>query len=101
MIRRPPRSTLFPYTTLFRSHVKKRRFDQDDWALQTFCFRRLQTGNTRARSQADEKWRLTTSPANLTYWVIQQFRSKWEATTQKEKGKDFTWLMSTQIGRAS
>src|SRR5256885_5723701 len=29
MIRRPPRSTLFPYTTLFRSHVRElvfRRF---------------------------------------------------------------------------
>src|SRR5258708_18900110 len=25
MIRRPPRSTLFPYTTLFRSSVRKRR----------------------------------------------------------------------------
>src|SRR5436305_9011716 len=25
MIRRPPRSTLFPYTTLFRSHWNKRR----------------------------------------------------------------------------
>src|SRR2546430_12119321 len=25
MIRRPPRSTLFPYTTLFRSHVGERR----------------------------------------------------------------------------
>src|SRR3712207_7879869 len=24
MIRRPPRSTLFPYTTLFRSHVDRR-----------------------------------------------------------------------------
>src|SRR2546426_4610432 len=24
MIRRPPRSTLFPYTTLFRSHVRGR-----------------------------------------------------------------------------
>src|SRR3989442_5101120 len=24
MIRRPPRSTLFPYTTLFRSHTKNR-----------------------------------------------------------------------------
>src|SRR2546422_5498131 len=24
MIRRPPRSTLFPYTTLFRSHVSER-----------------------------------------------------------------------------
>src|SRR2546422_6296845 len=25
MIRRPPRSTLFPYTTLFRSHLRPRR----------------------------------------------------------------------------
>src|SRR3712207_8319889 len=25
MIRRPPRSTLFPYTTLFRSHVREGR----------------------------------------------------------------------------
>src|SRR3712207_7656193 len=28
MIRRPPRSTLFPYTTLFRSHL--RQVDLDD-----------------------------------------------------------------------
>src|SRR5256885_5436819 len=27
MIRRPPRSTLFPYTTLFRSEVNDREFD--------------------------------------------------------------------------
>src|SRR2546427_12755730 len=27
MIRRPPRSTLFPYTTLFRSHRERRRGD--------------------------------------------------------------------------
>src|SRR2546422_2864007 len=27
MIRRPPRSTLFPYTTLFRSHGEGRRID--------------------------------------------------------------------------
>src|SRR2546426_12559770 len=26
MIRRPPRSTLFPYTTLFRSRVRAKRF---------------------------------------------------------------------------
>src|SRR4051812_49574710 len=30
MIRRPPRSTLFPYTTLFRSHV-----DESTWTLTT------------------------------------------------------------------
>src|SRR3712207_8646255 len=29
MIRRPPRSTLFPYTTLFRSDVRR---DRDNWA---------------------------------------------------------------------
>ncbi len=38
MIRRPPRSTLFPYTTLFRSHGKaERQFDdreiQHKWAV--------------------------------------------------------------------
>src|SRR2546426_7152208 len=26
MIRRPPRSTLFPYTTLFRSHLLRRKW---------------------------------------------------------------------------
>src|SRR5690242_21485441 len=30
MIRRPPRSTLFPYTTLFRSHCKCLRDDCDE-----------------------------------------------------------------------
>src|SRR2546427_8100492 len=34
MIRRPPRSTLFPYTTLFRSYVNTvYRFDQADVIL--------------------------------------------------------------------
>src|SRR5574340_253919 len=28
MIRRPPRSTLFPYTTLFRSRLRDRRFER-------------------------------------------------------------------------
>src|SRR3712207_7419022 len=32
MIRRPPRSTLFPYTTLFRSHTKGKRIM--DWKLE-------------------------------------------------------------------
>src|SRR2546428_9663202 len=32
MIRRPPRSTLFPYTTLFRSHERERHaHDQARW----------------------------------------------------------------------
>src|SRR2546428_9017952 len=38
MIRRPPRSTLFPYTTLFRSFVKLRRGEKTT-ALAFSCAR--------------------------------------------------------------
>src|SRR5260370_23039807 len=34
MIRRPPRSTLFPYTTLFRSRLRERRLLWTNQALQ-------------------------------------------------------------------
>src|SRR5258708_2630729 len=33
MIRRPPRSTLFPYTTLFRSHISDERVRPDTGAV--------------------------------------------------------------------
>src|SRR2546427_501907 len=42
MIRRPPRSTLFPYTTLFRSLIEPRREQPaigDDSRTHTFCHR--------------------------------------------------------------
>src|SRR2546422_4726773 len=36
MIRRPPRSTLFPYTTLFRSRWVKRRVRRSSSSLESF-----------------------------------------------------------------
>src|SRR3712207_7439792 len=51
MIRRPPRSTLFPYTTLFRSHTGG-RVDDDD------CIRRLEhvPGQQRAtKCEAEQR----------------------------------------------
>src|SRR2546430_6404899 len=36
MIRRPPRSTLFPYTTLFRSHVRSEEHVGNNRALDQF-----------------------------------------------------------------
>src|SRR5258708_32289866 len=36
MIRRPPRSTLFPYTTLFRSDPKDKRFSDPEWTQNQF-----------------------------------------------------------------
>src|SRR2546425_6233830 len=42
MIRRPPRSTLFPYTTLFRSACRAAR-QRNDWRLRRPPQRRRQT----------------------------------------------------------
>src|SRR2546429_8239496 len=39
MIRRPPRSTLFPYTTLFRSNVLLRQLSVDAAAAETILLR--------------------------------------------------------------
>src|SRR5256885_2709600 len=50
MIRRPPRSTLFPYTTLFRSGVEQRR---------------LAVGADRHRARVDAHGQGRQPPANV------------------------------------
>src|SRR5260370_42050549 len=49
MIRRPPRSTLFPYTTLFRSHTKCQRNDGSRGACVTAqgTYGEVEAGNQR------------------------------------------------------
>src|SRR2546422_5444403 len=47
MIRRPPRSTLFPYTTLFRSHSGHR----ESRRLSSLSERAVLPGAARARAQ--------------------------------------------------
>src|SRR2546430_3927997 len=51
MIRRPPRSTLFPYTTLFRSHR---------WNTRSFGKWRRKVGSSRAPSHERAGTRPTT-----------------------------------------
>src|SRR5687768_17667562 len=46
MIRRPPRSTLFPYTTLFRSEKTKNAFQFCDATFFTIRFREKITKST-------------------------------------------------------
>src|SRR5437667_5546268 len=50
MIRRPPRSTLFPYTTLFRSSPPERR----QWARRTCADRGLARANPRSEEHTSE-----------------------------------------------
>src|SRR5258707_7491639 len=64
MIRRPPRSTLFPYTTLFRSRHHENRL-RDRPRL------RHRAGPHHAGGAADRKsTRLNSSHANISYAVF-------------------------------
>src|SRR3712207_7117369 len=88
MIRRPPRSTLFPYTTLFRSHLGGRRgvggparVQRDAFGLPLQLDRRARLhraarrAEQRARRLGDEdvdrkSTRLNSSHANISYAVF-------------------------------
>src|SRR2546430_11322635 len=73
MIRRPPRSTLFPYTTLFRSH----------WTAQGFVWRIQGTSRRQRRQRGAISWsaprthlpdrkstRLNSSHSQISYAVF-------------------------------
>src|SRR5258705_13891966 len=70
MIRRPPRSTLFPYTTLFRSPMNKRRSGQDNWYMLDFAARKkLMGGHARVgRKFAGRVSQLITGSTGLDDW---------------------------------
>src|SRR3712207_8671335 len=74
MIRRPPRSTLFPYTTLFRSrrHLRRDRPARKGKARRD-CHRDFarEADQDRALGAADRKsTRLNSSHANISYAVF-------------------------------
>src|SRR3712207_8359449 len=102
MIRRPPRSTLFPYTTLFRSQVGvvRRFFDDEDLAsaakaMADGALRAYRKGATKCtrrgagtrkegpeRRRGDRKsTRLNSSHANISYAVFCLKKKKTEQKT--------------------
>src|SRR2546422_3303639 len=84
MIRRPPRSTLFPYTTLFRSHPLEHRLifkniGREDWTTDIDCYVRdggyeqLKQALTMSRSEIVEdrkSTRLNSSHGYISYAVF-------------------------------
>src|SRR5258707_9282602 len=77
MIRRPPRSTLFPYTTLFRSAPQNRlRANLRHFALEHFARDRVNRririlANFHVHDIGDRKsTRLNSSHANISYAVF-------------------------------
>src|SRR2546430_4464438 len=76
MIRRPPRSTLFPYTTLFRSYGEVRRAarqiaDERLTRADSAIANLFQTGQQRSRLTTDRKsTRLNSSHSQISYAVF-------------------------------
>src|SRR3989442_11757930 len=78
MIRRPPRSTLFPYTTLFRSHLESGR------GQQLLGAGGLLPANGRAPGQGDRKsTRLNSSHVRISYAVFCLKKKKKEPSTKR------------------
>src|SRR5687767_15264032 len=76
MIRRPPRSTLFPYTTLFRSSESRSRAPPPYSAAEPTM---MQVGSSRRREAAARTWRSeehTSELQSLAYLVCRLLLEK-------------------------
>src|SRR5258708_27193098 len=96
MIRRPPRSTLFPYTTLFRSVILQRR-------IQDLLDHRAQTMNLEEILRSEEHTSELQSPDHLVCRLLLekkkrkrcaehwQIGTRWSATVVAWHRRPLTW----------
>src|SRR5438270_4847786 len=75
MIRRPPRSTLFPYTTLFRSSARRARGSR--WAAtSTTCSRRATRVGPSKSPRSEEHTSELQSQSNLVCRLLLEKKKK-------------------------
>src|SRR2546425_9569579 len=81
MIRRPPRSTLFPYTTLFRSRIVVTSFEEEHAGLEGLDVRweRRQSLSRNPRSEEH-----TSELQSLAYLVCRLLLEKKKQLTSEE-----------------
>src|SRR5688572_30877088 len=72
MIRRPPRSTLFPYTTLFRSKQRSDRHDEIVAMLRAAFVRKRRTLRARSEEHTSE----LQSQSNLVCRLLLEKKNK-------------------------
>src|SRR2546427_3572603 len=99
MIRRPPRSTLFPYTTLFRSAFDKHQYQaaagRFSEALEACPSQRdilieLSEAQASLRLRDRKSTRLNSSHSQISYAVFCLKKKKKKKTTIKEHKKQHT-----------
>src|SRR2546430_11247500 len=73
MIRRPPRSTLFPYTTLFRSSSLELEQTEGSWNVRSLCIEStlaVYFGPSQKPAQDRKSTRLNSSHSQISYAVF-------------------------------
>src|SRR5260370_15314326 len=76
MIRRPPRSTLFPYTTLFRSQRRPRRYAIRTRSAGRGAARRTAARSRRRRTRSEEHTSELQSHLNLVCRLLLEKKKK-------------------------
>src|SRR5262245_62664833 len=92
LIRRPPRSTLFPYTTLFRSSLLPSR-QSHGWSVKTQTH--LSSISTPKVSLDRKSTRLNSSHLGISYAVFCLKKKKKNTSTNTEH--QHTWLLRMQL----
>src|SRR5256886_9084274 len=80
MIRRPPRSTLFPYTTLFRSDARRVGSEHHDAGLHVQRLQRLEDADDEGRSE--EHTSELQSQSNLVCRLLLEKKKKKQELTR-------------------
>src|SRR2546422_9707207 len=86
MIRRPPRSTLFPYTTLFRSHHIAVLFEGADAEVDRIgCVEDEDLGRILSRPAEDSTQVLVFYAADAIYFGIRAFEKHGNVVRSEER----------------
>src|SRR5438270_7681851 len=102
MIRRPPRSTLFPYTTLFRSRCRR----GEHQSVRVTCHRDLRTlafplqdqeRGPSPRERSEEHTSELQSQSNLVCRLLLEKKKKKKKKTKTKKATKRIRLISTHV----
>src|SRR2546430_11258810 len=85
MIRRPPRSTLFPYTTLFRSDASLTAVDRDVRGVRGSGVLRARANQPVVRVRSEEHTSELQSQSNLVCRLLLEKKKKTKSYLYKSK----------------